>query len=122
MRATASRGAPARPLGDLGGRPARPAAAGPCLSPGGLAVAKEKSQPLPTHPLRNCIDRVIPAEYHPARAAAEQAALQSASHPAALAAARALLPSGVISPLRMAIINLKKWQNGQAVRCRFLDG
>jgi hypothetical protein len=102
--------------------PARPVAGGPDPSPGVLAVAKKKSHPLSTHPLRVCVDRVVPSHYQPARAAAERAALQSATHPAALAAARALVPAGVISPARMAILNLKKWQNGQTVRCRVLDG
>lgn len=76
------------------------------------------AKPLARH---TCIDRVVPDDYHPARASAERVAVAHAQ-----SVTRSLAPMmagpGVISPVRMALVNAKKWENGRVLRCRFLDG
>jgi len=93
---------------------------------------------------RICFDRVIPSTYNPARAMAHAAALstyRSAVQAKSLSVASAAQatnfsaqvaaiqqPLGTLSAndpvavARMALINLKKWDNGFTLRCRFLDG
>jgi hypothetical protein len=68
-----------------------------------------------------CFDRIIPDDYHPARAEAERVAVAHAQ-----TVARSMGPivagTGVIHPVRMAIVNAKKWGKGRTLNCRFLDG
>ena len=73
-------------------------------------------------PVRLCIDRIVPDELNPARAAAEQSVVESA-----LRAMRTPLPDidalDISHPVsRMAIVTVKKWPNASALKCRFLDG
>jgi len=69
---------------------------------------------------RICFDRVVPFDYQPARAAAEHVAIQ---HAQAMARNTALVAGeGVIHPLHMALVSVKKWENGRTLKCRFLDG
>lgn len=75
-----------------------------------------------SQPVRLCIDRIVPDELNPARAAAEQAVAENA-----LRAMRTPLPdidaSDVSQPVsRMAILAVKKWPNASTLKCRFLDG
>ena len=72
--------------------------------------------------LRICIDRVVPNEYQPARAAAEEATLRVLEDVLAAAAPGTLDASRVMQPARLAIINVKKWPKGRTLTCRFLDG
>jgi Matrixin len=72
--------------------------------------------------LRMCIDRVVPDELAPARAAAEQAVAENA-----LRTMRSRLPDiDALDPhhplSRLAIVTLKRWPNGSTLKCRFLDG
>jgi hypothetical protein len=74
-----------------------------------------------------CIDRVIPSEYQPARSIAEQTALQAFSvmrgaREIKISDLQALDANHPISAARMAVINLKKWEAGRTLKCRFLDG
>src|SRR5436190_23673731 len=93
---------------------------------------------------RICFDRVIPEGYNPARSMTHRAAVThyvstihtnskaSASgaspgatfgqHIAAIEKLGELSPTDPIAVARMAVINLKKWDNGHNLRCRFLDG
>lgn len=93
---------------------------------------------------RICFDRVIPSRYQPARAMAHEATLstyrsavqarsQSVVSPArnlnfGLHVAAIQQPLGTLSAndpvhvARMAVVNLKKWNNGYTLRCKFLDG
>lgn len=66
------------------------------------------------HPdLRLCIDRVVPPDYHPARATLERATTE----------ALPLLDNGATPIMaRLALSQLKMWENGRELRCRFLDG
>jgi hypothetical protein len=59
--------------------------------------------------LQVCIDRVVPDEVQPARAAAERAI-------------RELPANFVPGRARMAIPQVKKWPNNLDLNCRFLDG
>lgn len=69
-----------------------------------------------------CVDRVVPPEYSPERAQAERAVLELAGPSAGRGNALSMSASGVIPRLEAAIVNLKKWPNGTALRCKFLDG
>ena len=73
-------------------------------------------------PVRMCIDRIVPDELAPARAAAEQAVAEGAlrSLRTKLPDIDALDPSHPVS--RLGIVTLKKWPNGSTLLCRFLDG
>jgi hypothetical protein len=62
--------------------------------------------------LQLCIDRVVPDEYNPARAAAAQGFAERLM---------SLDPNAVMRP-KMAIPVSKMWPNGTELRCRFLDG
>jgi len=80
------------------------------------------SRKQPTLLARNtCFDRIIPEEYHPARAAAERVTLEHAQSMARTIAPLMAGP-GVIHPARMALMAIKKWENAKELRCRFLDG
>src|SRR5437588_191816 len=85
------------------------------------------AQPYP--PVRVCVDRVVPDRFRPAAAAAERAV--RSVHAAAARQARTGVRSAALADLnandvvrvaRIAIVNLKKWDNGKKLRCRFLDG
>src|SRR5260370_38581517 len=92
---------------------------------------------------RICYDRVIPASYQPARAAGQTAAMSNykqsilrkatvsanasptarmQQHVAAIGALGTLSASDPVHVARMALINLKRWEPGYTLRCRFLDG
>jgi hypothetical protein len=91
---------------------------------------------------RICFDRVVPDSYNPARSMAHRAAVThyistiqansraSEASPGAtfgqrMAAIEKLGELSATDPIavaRMALINLKKWDNGHNLRCRFLDG
>lgn len=71
---------------------------------------------------RICIDRVIPDEYHPARAAAEQAAAEIAQSLPTPATLGDIDPTGVLPATLMALVNAKMWPKGSTLKCRFLDG
>jgi len=93
---------------------------------------------------RICFDRVIPESYAPARSMAQRAAvsrylstLQAKGGPTVKdLSSRASFGQSVakvgklaeldanhpITVARMAIINLKQWESGHTLRCRFLDG
>ena len=75
-----------------------------------------------SQPVRLCIDRVVPDELNPARAAAEQSIVEDA-----LRTMRSPLPDidalDISHPVsRMAIVTVKKWPNASTLKCRFLDG
>jgi len=94
------------------------------------------------NPPKICFDRVIPASYQPARAAARDAAItryvaavrskaalsktppKDASFGAHIQAVKlgTLSASDPVHVARMALINQKKWKDGCNLRCRFLDG
>lgn len=88
-----------------------------------------------------CFDRVIPPQYQPARAMAYRATLSHyisaiqtkasgngskklhfGQHIGKIGDLKTLSATHPISVARMAVINLKKWDNGHTLRCRFLDG
>jgi hypothetical protein len=91
-----------------------------------------------------CIDRIVPDNYHPARAVAHKAALsryvatvqkkaeqelkgkiaQEAFGPrvAALQKLPNLSATDPVNVARMALIDQKKWEDGFTLRCKFLDG
>lgn len=89
---------------------------------------------------RICFDRVIPKDYQPARALAHTTALNrfAAAVRAKTAVAnsvnaafgehlqavnlRELHATDPIHQARMALVALKKWDDGRTLRCRFLDG
>jgi hypothetical protein len=89
--------------------------------------------------LRICIDRVIPERVNPAKAIRHRVALSkylSALQARSGAPARASFGEHIqrvgrlpelnaddpVHITRMALINLKKWESGHNLRCRFLDG
>jgi serralysin len=91
-----------------------------------------------------CFDRIVPTSYNPARTMAHRAALTNyvtalqgktpggirmaparasfSQHSAALGNVGRLSASDPVTVARMAVINLKKWDNGHTLRCKFLDG
>jgi hypothetical protein len=93
---------------------------------------------------RICFDRVIPSNYQPERAMAHEAALSKyasavqkkatsspsafprgasfAQHVAAIGKLARLSATDPVHIARMALVNLKKWESGHTLRCRFLDG
>jgi hypothetical protein len=95
-------------------------------------------------PPRICFDRIIPADYQPAAATSHKIAIANylsavrqessrrqgaATNDAALfqhlnsiQELGTLSASDPVSVARMAVIALKKWENGRTLRCRFLDG
>lgn len=100
------------------------------------------AQPTPSR--RICFDRVVPNSYQPARATAHQVATSNYIAAVRQKTARLSLAAPANDPLfkhlssiqklgtlnasdpvaiaRMAVIDLKKWDNGRSLRCRFLDG
>ena len=71
--------------------------------------------------LRLCIDRVIPDDFNPARAQAERAAAEAAIR--TMRRPPDIDAEALHHPVtRMAIVTLKTWPNGSALKCRFLDG
>jgi hypothetical protein len=75
---------------------------------------------------RICFDRVVPGTYRQSRSATEGVIIEAALQHCQCARPREVLrdldPSKPIHPLRLAVINLKKWQKGSTLKCRFLDG
>src|SRR5260370_16620083 len=91
-----------------------------------------------------CFDRIVPSSYQPARATTARIAPSNyiaavRQKPARLAVAQpanatlfehvrsiqklgSLSASDPVAIARMAVIDLKKWDNGRSLRCRFLDG
>lgn len=100
--------------------------------------------PQPNPARRICFDRIVPSSYHPASATANRIAaanyvsavrLKSSTLPGALPPNAtlfqhlhaiqklgALSAADPVAVARMALMALKKWENGHALRCRFLDG
>jgi len=68
-----------------------------------------------------CIDRVVPAELQPALHVARRDAETRAR--ALLTASRSgALRAEDILRAKMAVVSGRKWEDGQKVRCRFIDG
>lgn len=83
---------------------------------------KSKEAPLSKEWYRyTCIDRVVPADHFPAHAVANRNAVE---HARKLMSVKPLGMLDAASALvaRMAVVNLKKWENGRTLMCRFLDG
>lgn len=100
------------------------------------------AQPMPARHI--CFDRIVPNGYQPARATTHQIATSnyiaavhqktarlSVAPPANatlfqhLSSIQKLGNLSALDPVavaRMAVIDLKKWDNGRTLRCRFLDG
>jgi hypothetical protein len=100
--------------------------------------------PQDKQPVRICFDRVVPASFHPVSATATRistanyiAAVQQKSSTAAAAPPRTaalfkhleaiqklgtLNAADPVAVARMALIDLKKWENARTLRCHFLDG
>lgn len=72
--------------------------------------------------LRICFDRVVPDEVSPARAAAERATISHARSVLSMASPGELDATSVNHPVRAAIVINKQWENGQVLKCRFLNG
>jgi hypothetical protein len=89
--------------------------------------------------LRNCIDRVIPESVDPAKAIRHRVVLSryvaavrtKSGAPANASFGEHIQKIGRLPDLnandpvhlaRMAVIDLKKWESGHNLRCRFLDG
>ena len=73
-----------------------------------------------------CFDRIVPTSYLPRRGAVKETLLEAAlrhfdaKHPREIL--HDLNPSQPIHPSRLALINMKKWDTGSTLKCRFLDG
>ena len=100
--------------------------------------------PQDKQPVRICFDRVVPASFHPVSATATRistanyiAAVQQKSSTVAAAPSRTaalfkhldaiqklgtLNAADPVAVARMALIDLKKWENARTLRCHFLDG
>jgi hypothetical protein len=91
--------------------------------------------------LKICFDRVVPPEDLPDHGKAHQDAVSAYNHHVKETLQKKGIPAGVhlthedvhnvlpdlnanadVQAARMAIINLKAWDKGHALRCRFLDG
>lgn len=68
-------------------------------------------------PVRICFERIIPDEIDPERPV--RRALRDVM---AAGSGRTLNPDGMAHIARMAVAISKKWQPGEVVKCRFLDG
>jgi hypothetical protein len=68
-----------------------------------------------------CFDRVIPDKYHPARSVANASAV-AAAHAMMFAKPLGTLDPNAVINAKMALIGIKKWENGHTLTCRFLDG
>lgn len=75
---------------------------------------------------RICFDRIVPDSHGPRGAAAERVMLETAmtylQHRHARDVLRDLDPSQPLHPMRLALLNMKKWPVGSTLKCRFLDG
>jgi hypothetical protein len=75
---------------------------------------------------RICFDRIVPVSYQPRQGAMQRAIMETALRHFDVENAREVLkdldPSQPIHVARMAILNLKKWDKGSTLKCRFLDG
>jgi hypothetical protein len=74
---------------------------------------------------RICFERIIPDHNNPARAEAHRAAVshyRANTRRMSVARLGNLSAGDPINVARMALINLKKWENGKSLKCRFLDG
>ena len=91
-----------------------------------------------------CFDRIVPSSYQPARetthriatsnyieavrkktarlAVAPSANATLFEHVRSMPKLGSLSASDPVAIARMAVIDLKKWDNGRSLRCRFLDG
>lgn len=76
----------------------------------------------PSEDLRLCIDRAIPDSYQPARAATQRALREIMTNTSSGVLPGEIDALGVMLPARLAIVVSKRWDNGTALRCRFLDG
>jgi hypothetical protein len=91
------------------------------------------------HRLRICFDRIIPESHNPAKAIRQRIAIANyvtavqaksgapthasmAEHIERTGSLGNLSATDPIHVARMAVINLKKWDKGHNLRCRFLDG
>jgi hypothetical protein len=89
--------------------------------------------------LRICFDRIIPERINPGKAIRQRTAMANymtairaksgapiqtsmAEHIARLGSLAELSANDPVHIARMALINLKKWDNQHNLRCRFLDG
>jgi hypothetical protein len=93
---------------------------------------------------RICFDRIVPSNYQPAGATAHRIAISNYlsavrqktaqlgvapsanatlfQHVSSIQKLGNLSASDPVVVARMAVIDLKKWDNGRTLRCRFLDG
>jgi hypothetical protein len=93
---------------------------------------------------RICFDRIVPSNYQPAGATAHRIAISNYlsavrqktaqlgvapsanatlfQHMSSIQKLGNLSASDPVVVARMAVIDLKKWDNGRTLRCRFLDG
>ena len=100
--------------------------------------------PQQDRPARICFDRVVPPSYQPARAPTHQIAISNYisavlqktarlatapppraplfQHLSSIAKLGSLSASDPVVVARMALIDLKKWENGHTLSCHFLDG
>src|SRR5437870_2092027 len=68
-----------------------------------------------------CIDRVVPPDLQPALHLAQRVAETRAR--ALLTASRSgTLRAEDVIRAKMAVVSGRKWEDGQKVRCRFMDG
>ena len=94
--------------------------------------------------LRICFDRIVPSNYQPAGATAHRIALSNYvsavrqktaqlkaapppnaalfQHMSAIPNLGTLSASDPVAIARMALLDVKKWDNARTLRCRFLDG
>ena len=80
--------------------------------------------------LRLCIDRVVPDEYSPARAAAVRSVTESMRSTGRQAkkgkdknkGEEEIDASVILPPSSIALVALKMWETGTTLKCRFLDG
>jgi hypothetical protein len=81
--------------------------------------------------LRLCIDRVVPDEYSPARAAAARSVAESMRSTGRQAkkgkdknkgGEEEIDASVILPPSSIALVALKMWETGRTLKCRFLDG
>src|SRR5713226_8875810 len=91
-----------------------------------------------------CFDRIVPGSYQPARATTHRIATSNYiatvrqktarlavappanatlfQHVRSIQKLGSLSASDPVAIVRMAVIDLKKWDNGRSLRCRFPDG
>ncbi len=76
--------------------------------------------------LKICCDHIIPENLHPARAMMHKAHIATALYGTGFKTPRELFrdidPTKDIPPVRMAVIDAKKWPVGSTLKCRFLGG